>query len=432
MAAEQNDLRVSVQEPQSWSRRLSITVPRERVQRTRTSVTSRLAGNLRLPGFRKGHTPRSLVEKQFGAQIEQETLDRLIQEAYREALSTTELNPITQGQVGNIQYEPGTELTFDVEFEVQPAVTLDRVGGFVVARPSAEVGEEEVDSILERIRAERAVLHPVEDGSKPDWGDEVTVEITDRDAPPAEGEDAASRTYRFALGEGQAIPDVEEAIMTLAPGEEADFDVRFPEDFPDEAQRGQEQHLHIKLTSLGRRELPEADDEFARSLGDFEDMAALRARVLDDLRADASRRAEAAVRDGLLGQLLEANPFDVPQSMVERYIAFSAGLVDNRGNERQLTPEQAEQFSQYREIMRPQAEATVKRMLVVETLADREGLRATEDDLDARVQELAEKNGRTPTDVWLELERSGQLQALENEITEDKVFDYLKSQSTVS
>ena len=435
VATELTDLRVSVQEPKSWSRRLSITVPRDRVQRTRKSIASQFAGNIRLPGFRKGHTPASLVEKQFGPQIDQEALDRLIQEAYREALSQNDFHPITQGQVENVQYQPGEELTFDVEFEVQPAVELNRLGGFVVARESAEVGDEEVDSVLERIRAERAVLHPVEDGGKPDWGDEVTVEMTDLDATPEEGEEAESaeaRTYRFALGDNQAIPQVEESIMTLAPGEEGDFDVRFPDDFPDEAQRGQEQHLHIKLVSLRRRELPDLDDEFAKTLGDFEDMATLRERVLGDLREDATRRSEAAVRDGIMEQLLEANPFDVPESMTDRWVAFMAGLVDNKGNLRQLSPEQAEQFSQYRQLMRPQAEAAVKRMLVVETLADREGLRATEDDVDARVQTLAEKHGRTPTDIWLDLERSGQLQALENEITEDKVFEYLKGQSTVS
>lgn len=433
MASQTTDLQVSVQEPKSWSRRLSITVPRERVQRTRKSVTSQLTGNIRLPGFRKGHTPSSLIEKQFGQEIDQRTLDRLIQEAYREALQAHDFHPLTQGQVDNVEYEPGTELRFDVEFEVQPKVELSRVGGFTVTRPAAEAGEEDVDNVLERIRTDRGVLHPLAGEEKPDWGDEVTVEITDRDAEPAEGEDEAeARTYRFALGEGQAIPQVEESILTLAPGEEDDFDVRFPDDFPDEAQRGQEQHLHIKLVSASRRELPALDDDFARSLGDFESLAALRERVLNDLREDATRRAEAAVREQLLGEIMDANPFDVPDSMVERWVAFTAGLVDQRGNVRQLTPEQAEQFSQYAQAMRPQAEAAVKRMLVIESLADREGLRATEDDVDARVQEVAEKNGRTPTDVWLELERSGQLANLEQEITEDRVFDYLKAQSTVS
>lgn len=435
MAAETKDLRIDVQEPASWSRRLLITVPGERVQRTRKSVASQFAGKVRLPGFRQGKTPTSMIEKQFAGQIEQETVDRLIQEAYREALEGGEFNPITQGQVEKVEYEPGSDLTFEVHFEVAPKVEIGTVSGFTVERTDVQVGEEEVDAVLERVRTERSVLHPVEDESNPDYGDQVTVEMTDLDAAEEEGaeeETEEDRTYRFVLGEGQAIPDIEEAIRTLTVGQDNEFTVRFPEDFPDPEQAGVEQRLRIRLASLSRREMPELDDDFAKSLGDFEDMAALRARILEDLRTDAERRTEADLRAQLVKQVVDANPFDVPDSMVQRWIDFSSGLVDNAGKRRPLTPEQEEQFSQYREIMRPQGEAAVKRMMVVEALAEREGLRATEDDVDARVEELAQQHERTPGEVWLELERSGQLQVLENEIVEEKVFDYLKQQNAVS
>lgn len=433
MAAETKDLRVEVQEPASWSRRLSITVPRERVQRTRQSVAAQFASKVRLPGFRQGKTPAGMVEKQFAGQIEQETLDRLIQEAYREALEGGEYNPITQGMIDKVEYEPGTDLTFEVQFEVTPKVEIGTVSGFTVERAAMEVGDDEVDAVLERIRLERGMLHPVEDAeAKPDYGDEVTVEMTDLDEDPADADPDEDRAFRFVLGEGQAIPDIEEAIRTLSLGQEGEFTVRFPEDFPDPEQAGQEQRLRIQLNEFKHRELPELDEEFVKTLGDFENIGALRERILSDLRADAERRTEADVRAQLVKQVVDANPFEVPESMVARWVDYTSGLVDNRGKRRQLTPEQEEQFSQYRQIMRPQAEAAVKRMMVVEALAEREGIRATEDDVDARVEELAQQHGRTPGDVWLELERSGQLQVLENEIVEDKVFDYLKQQNAVS
>ncbi|MDB4948954.1 MAG: Trigger factor [Gemmatimonadetes bacterium] len=425
--SDTTELQIAVQEPASWSRRLSITVPRERVQRTRTSVSSQYASSVRLPGFRKGKTPKNLVERQFGPQIEQETIDRLIQEAYKEALDTRDLHPINQGQVTNVQYEGGADFTFEVEFEVQPAVALQRVSGFTVTRPDTAVGETDVDAVLERIRDDRAHWHDLEGEATPDWNDRVTVEMSDRDA--AEDE-AKPRPYRFVLGEGQAIPDVEAAILTLSPGAEGDFDARFPDDFPDEAQRGQEQHLHIRLVRAERKHLPELDDELAKALGEFEDVAALRARVLEDLKKDAEQRAVAEVRSQLVQQVVEANPFDVPASMVDRYVEFSTGDTPERRGKR--TPAQEEQFSQYRAMMRPQAEAALKRMLVVENLADKQGLRATQDEVDAKVEELAAENGRSPSDVWLELEKSGQLQALESQITEDKVFAYLESQNTVA
>lgn len=425
------ELRVDVQEPASWRRTLSITVPRERVRRTRQSVASRIAGTIRLPGFRKGKTPASVVERQFGPAIEQETLDRVIQEAYREALDAQSFRPITQGQVENVAYEGGeSDLTFEVHFEVQPELDLAVTQGFHLTRPSDSVSDADVDELLERLRADRATLHPLEEGDKPGYGDLVMVEITDLDA---EGEEAEPRQFRFELGERQAIPDIEQAIMTLAPGEEAEFTVSYPDDFADEALRGSQQRLRIRVTEARKKVLPELDDELAKGLGEFETLDALRERMRTDLAEDARRRADEAVREQLVGQLVEANPFEVPASMVDRFMDYQVGDVpDEQGRRRERKPEERERISQLRELMRPQAEAQLKRMMVVEHLAEREGLRATADDVDARVERLAEEHGRSASDVWVELERSGQMQALESEIMEEKVFEHLVSRSTLT
>jgi trigger factor len=428
-SATTTPLQVSVQEPTSWSRRVSITVPAERVNRTRTAVTTQIARNVRLPGFRKGHIPQRILEKQFGPSIEQETLDRVIQEAYREALDQEGLRPITQGMIDNVHYHDNAELHFEAEFEVQPEVKLARLSGFTATQPPSEVGEDEVDSVLERLRDERGVWQPRAEGEKADWTDQVLVEITPR-AEEGDEEEPETNTYRFVLGEGQAIPEVEQAIMTLAPGEEGDFTVRFPEDFADPEQAGKEQHLHLKVISVQHKEVPGLDDDFARSLGDFEDLTALRARVLEDLREEAKRNAEAEVRGQLVGQILEANAFDVPASMVDRYLDLMTGQDEEKLGK--LSDEQREQISQWRETLRPQAEEGLKRMMVVERIAEDQGLRASQDEIDARVEDLAQRGGRTPSEVWLQLEKTGQLQALENEITEEKVFEYLKSQNTVS
>lgn len=422
------ELRVDVSEPTSFSRRLSITVPAERVQRIRRSVAAQITRNVRLPGFRKGKIPESMVEKQFGQAIEQETLDRVIQETYREALDQGGHQPITQGEVQNVHYHGhGAELHYDVQFEVQPTLDLARTSGFVVARPPEVVGEDEVDALLERLRLERATLTPVTEG-KPDYNDLVTVEIT-----PLDGEGAEPQPYQFALGEGQAIPAIEEAILTLAIGEENEFEVTFPENFSDPEQAGKTQRMKIRLDEVRRRELPALDDEFAKGLGDFETLSALRERVHADLDEDARRRAEAGVREALIGQILEANPLEVPDSMVGRYLDFMMGIDPDRQRKQpqDRTPDQEERISQLRTMMRPQAESALKRILVVEHLADRHGLRATQDEIDERVEKLAEAQGRTPSDVWLELEKRGQLQGIEAELTEEKVFEWLKEQNTV-
>ncbi|CAN5665548.1 trigger factor [soil metagenome] len=431
MAVDTSDLKIQVQETESWSRRLSITVPSSRVARVRASVASQIANGARLPGFRKGKLPQRVIEQRFGPSIQQETLDRVIQESYRSALETEGLTPISQGQVANVKYQDGEDLEFEVEFEVQPQLELERISGFTVSRPASEITDEDVDSVLDRLRDERGEWEPLE-GVKPDYGNQVEVEITalDEEGATNEGEDA--RSYRFVIGEGQAIPAIEEAILTLDIGAEDEFDVAFPEDFPEEERRGESRRLKIKVLSAEQKKLPELDDEFAGAVGEFENMDALRTRIRDDLQSDMEQRSTAEVRRQLVEQIIGANPFDLPGSMVDRYLDYMTGHAHGPDQERQHTPEEEERMAKVREGLRPQAELVLKRMMVVERIAEQEGLSASQDEIDARVEEIAAQHGRTPSEVWIQLEKSGQLEALEREITEDRVFQFLTEQNTVA
>lgn len=431
MASNTQELKVAVEEGSSWSRRLSITIPAERVERTRGRIANQVAQGARMPGFRKGKLPASVVEQRFGPSIDQETIDRLIQETYREALDSQGITPINQGKVDDVQFEKGSDMTFQVEVEVRPEIELSRLEGFSVERPKSEVGDDEVDSVLTRLADERAEWKPIEEGKRPDYGDRVLVEIT---ALNDEGEPTEDKhSYRIVLGESQAIPDVEAAILTLAPGESGEFTVAFPEDFPDEERRGEEQRLRIESKEGERKVLPEIDDEFAKSIGEFDDLAGLRERVLSDLREDADQRSEGEVRRQLIDHILEANPFEAPQSMLDRYLEYMLdGPTGNRQAKSDRSPEEEERYQKVREGFRPQAEWSLKRTLVVERIAEAEGLRATQDEIDERVEAIANQHDRSPSEVWIQLEKSGQLEELEREITEDKVFDFLKEKNTVA
>jgi trigger factor len=430
MSVDTSDLKIAVEETQAWSRRLSITIPASRVARTRGAVASQIAQGARLPGFRKGKLPQRVIEQRFGPSIQQETMDRLIQEAFREALATEGLTPISQGQVGNVRYDEGQDLEFDVEFEVQPQIALERVSGFTVSRPSNEITDEDVDSVLERLRDERGEWSAIE-GKRPDYGDQVEVEITAL-GEGEDGADAEGRTYRFVIGEGQAIPAIEEAILTLDVGAEDEFDVAFPDDFPDEERKGESRRLRIRLMSAQAKALPELDEAFAKAVGDFESIDALRERIREDLRTDVEQRATAEVRRQLVEQIVEANPFDVPGSMVDRYLDYMTGHSHEGHEKHQHSPEEEERLAKVREGLRPQAEWGLKRMMVVERIAEQEGLSASQDEIDAKVEELATRHERTPSEVWIQLEKSGQLEVLEREITEDKVFQHLLEQNTVA
>jgi len=419
MALDGSQLRVDLSEGERWRRTMNITVPREVVDQERSRAVQELAKKVRLPGFRGGKVPMAVVEKRFGGHVQREILDRVIGDAYKEALQQRSLRPISEGEVEDISFETGTDLTFSISFDVSPEVELGRLGGFTVVRPSVVVGEEDVEQVLARVRDQEGRWEVTSEGN-PGLGDQVAVSITRL----TEEGDGDPRDYEFILGDGDAIPDVEASIATLTPGTEAEFSVRFPEDFPDEERRGEEQKLRILLKERRLRVLPELDDEFAQRAGDFPTLDDLRARIREDLEKEAADQREGSVRGQLLDALVEANPFQVPESMLLQYVRSVVG-----GDRQELKPEQLQRA---REALGDEAERAVKRILVIERVAESRNLRATEEDVDGRIEEIARSNNTEPGEVYARLQRAGRLEQLEREITEGKVFEFLKSQSTTT
>jgi trigger factor len=419
MSIDASSLTIDVQEGERWRRTVSVTVPAETVSAERRKIARDLAGRLKLPGFRAGRVPAAVVEKRYGGALNRELLDQIVGDVYKEALRQHDLKPISEGQVEDLDWKPEEDLVFSISFDVQPSFELPRVGGFAVERPRVDVQDGEVERVIERLREQNGTWVPAEEG-RAETGDLVSVTVTRLEDGEVLGE---PQDYDLLLGEGDAIPDVEAAIATLAPGEDGTFVVTFPEDFPNEARRGEQEDLRILLRERKIRELPEVDDEFARSVGDFEDLEGLRARIREDLTREAENQAESEVRARLLDFVVEANPFEVPATMVDRYIKSVMGNQDGMDDE---------VLARVRDQMRPQAERAVRRILVVEQLGESQDLRATDDEIDARIERMAESSGAPVAKVYSDLQKSGRLEELERSITEEKVFDFLKEQSTVT
>jgi trigger factor len=419
MTLDPSNLQISVTEHERWRRSMSVTVPASVVHQEEKKAAVHLAGRSRLKGFRKGHVPPKLIESRFGDSLRKEALDRLIGEAYRSALVTQELRPISEGQIQEVTYEPDQDLVFSIEFDVQPVIELEKLGGFVVERPSADVNEEHIAQVIQRVREQNGEWKPAEDGHAKD-GDVVSVRIMKVDDEAGD----EGKEYEFLLGQGDALPDIEAAIRTLDIGASGEFDVAFPDDFPDESRRGDSER--IQITVLGRKELelPPLDDDLAKKVGDFETLADLEARIKEDLEKDAKEQSESVVRGRLLDFLLEANPFEVPLSMVDRY---AEGVIGEQQGE--LEPER---LKEVKESIRPEAERAVQRILMVEHVAHTQTLTANDDDIDVRVQEIAEKNNSTAAQVYASLQKAGRLEMIEREITETRVFEFLKGQSEIT
>jgi trigger factor len=412
-----SDLKITIEKPATWSRRLTITVPADRLERERATAAKQLASKVRLPGFRKGKVPAHVIERRFGAALEQEMLERVVNETFREAITQEGLQPITQASINELDYKPGSDLTFHAEFEIRPEVELNQLGGFAVQKQVPAVEAEAVDRVIDRLREQQASWGPVENEA-PLVGDMAVVEIT-----PLEGENAGqSRRYQVYMGEGQVRPEIEEVIRTVKVGETGEFSVDLPADAENPDSPLEAHRIKVHVAELQRATLPVVDDAFAQAAGPFENLDALRSRISEDLHNEAEQQAAQDVRRQLMDQIIQANPFDVPETMVSRYLDQVI---------RPRKDDDPEKIREIRETSRPMAENALRRMLVIERVAELEGLHPTADEIDERYQEMAGRYNRSTQEIRAQLKKEGREHEVEEALTEEKVYQYLESLSTI-
>jgi len=410
------NIEITPKKTQGLERLIEVRVPVQAVRDAEDKAAKRYASTVRLPGFRPGKAPAAMVKKRFKDAIRQEVIESLVQEAFKEVMDREQLKVASQPHVHELKFEEGEPLSFELHLEVRPDVELARTQGFRVSRTQAAVADDNVREQIEQIREQKAAWTPVNE--KPAPGDMVTVQLA---TASESGDMPEAKEYRLVLGGGQAIAGIEELIMQLEPAETAERPVRWPDDFPDEAQRGKTKPVQVTLQDVKRKSLPPLDDAFAREVGDFESLDALITTVRKDLEEHASREADAGVRQQLLDQIASANAFDVPPSWVNQ-------LIDSYAQAYQVPEEEKDRF---RGEFRPVAERQVRRDLIIDTIAEREGLKATEGDIDDRVAEVAKKRGADPGQVYASLQKAGRLREIEQSITEEKVFKWLLDRNEI-
>lgn len=409
-------LEIKTKKSEGVERLLEVSVPVEVVQQAEEQATRRYATQARLPGFRPGKAPAALVRKKFKDAIRQQTLEAILQDAYQEVLSREQLKVASTPHLHGVKFDDGKPLVFELHVEVRPDLALSRTQGFKVSRAVTPVTDDHVKEQVEQLREQRATWAPVSE--KPGPQDMVTVLLATADDSGVLPE---GKEYRIVLGGGQAIPGIEELIMRIAPGETLQESVRWPDDFPDESERGKAKPVRVALQEVKRKSLPDLDDALAREVGDFESLDALRAAVRKDLESHAEREADAAVRQQLIDQIVQANSFDVPPSWVNQ-------LVDGYMKAYQVPEDERERFTAE---FRPVADRQVRRDLIIETIAEREKLGASEADVDERVADVARKRSAEPGQVYASLQKAGRIKEIERAITEEKVFKWLLERNTV-
>lgn len=412
------DIQITTKKSEGVERLLEVSVPLAMVQREEEKQARRYATSVRLPGFRPGKAPAAMVRKRFKDAIRQQVLESLVQEAFKEVMEREKLDVAAQPHVHDVKFDEGQPLTFELHLEIKPTIELKRTEGFRVTRHVAPVTDETVAEQIEKLRDDKATWSPVEE--QPREGDMVKVLLA---TPDGVGDEMPEgRPYDLVLGGGQAIASIEELMMELTPGETKERSVKWPEDFPDETQRGISKNVRVTLQEVKRKSAPALDDDFARAVGDFDSLAGLQEAVRKDLEEHATHDADALVRQTLLDNVAEANPFDVPPSWIAR-------MIDAYMQAYQIPEDQRTQFSaEFAQV----AEKQVRRDMLIDAIAEQEKLTATEKDVDERVAKVAEQRKADPGQVYASMQKAGRLPEIERSITEEKVFDWLIARNDVS
>jgi trigger factor len=406
-------------------KRLQIEVPADTVQAELDRTFQQVGQRARLRGFRPGKAPRHVLERAFGEEVRREVLGRLVEASLHHAVESHGLAVVGTPDIHAEPITPGAALRYSATLEVRPAIALGELGGIDVVRPSAQVTDEDVERTLGGLRESVAQLRPIEDRVQVEAGDVVRVDLTSRlDG----GEPARREGVLLDAGSGGFPLALERQLVGQSRGTRIDLRVPYPADYPNAGLAGKTAEFEVEIKELRAKELPALDDDFARDHGKCDSLADLRARVRGQLEREAETRADDAVREALLDQLLARHAFDVPSTLVERRTEALIASLDLRLPEGTDRHEAAARLGEH---LRPRAERQVRAELLLDAVAVREGFQANDDEVSAEIDAIAAREGQVVERVRAFYERPEARAALRAKLVRERVLAKLTAAARV-
>ncbi len=416
--------------------RVAVEVPSTDVDREIERLAQRYRRSARIPGFRPGKAPARLIRQRMHDEILHEAAQRLVEKAVDEALRERGVEPLEAPSVRDVNVEAGRPLTFTATFEKLPAVDVGEYRGLTVRRTPVEVTDAHVAETLDALRRRAARAEPVE-GRGVAIGDTVTVDLERRRLPAPDAAQPPAPPERHAavqieVGASANPPGFDTHVVGLEVGAERTFTVRHAEadNAPDAV--GEEVEYHLRLQAIHERVLPDLDDEFARTQGDCDTVDALRALLTNELSADAERETDRRMRDELLAQLAARLTGEVPETLVKRELDRRVERLGSQLVAQRVDPRHAGiDWEEFRTSQRGPAVDTVKSTLVLDEIAQREGITASDDDIRGQVEQLAARSKRGAAAMRALLEREGGVAPLAVGIRREKTIEFLLAHATI-
>jgi trigger factor len=382
----------------------------------------------RIPGFRPGKVPARVVKQRFRSQILHDVVHELVPRAVDDALRERGLEPLDTPDIRDVVVEEGQPLKFTATFDTVPSFDLQPYVSLQLRRPQATLQEGAVNETLQSLR-ERAARFEVVEARPVERGDTVVVDLV-REAgtePPDTHQDVT-----IEIGAAANPPGFDDEVIGTTVGETKRFEVRYPDDYEMKELAGSAVNYTVTVKGLKRRVVPDLDDEFARDLGEFDTLAALRARVEQDLTREAEQKAERDARGDLLKQLAGWVTFTVPESLIERELDRRIEDFARRLMEQGVDPRKADiDWAAFRQAQQEPARDSVASALVLDEVAQREGLTVSEAEIEAELSRFGERTGRTTAAVRAQLEKDGGISRLATGLRREKAVDFLRSRATI-
>ena len=421
-------MKVAVEEIESCKRKLAVEAPVDVVTQEWERAYGRVQKRASLPGFRRGHVPRSLVKLHFADDVRREVAEHLIPDVYRRALTEARIDPVNEPDLQDLTLEEGSPLSFTAVVEVKPAIELGDYRGVEVQHVPAPVTDAEVDETLERMREQHAQFNSVERPAGA--GDLVVVDYT---LAPQDHEPTTANGYHFLVGSGTVLPEIDTAVVGMSAGEQREVSLQFAEDHRMESLRGKSGTASLKLGEVKEKVLPVLDDEFAKVLGEFETLDAVKSEVRRQLEAGREAESRRALEDKVMDTLLAHHEFGVPDAMVMRQVAHQVEHTRERLRRQGVDPDGIQwDYTKIVGELRPVAEKAVRRALLLEAIAEKEGLAPAEEQVDAEVERIAQASQRPAPAVRRMMEQSGDLDSLRYTLRESRALDHLIERAKIA
>ena len=406
-------------------RSLEIEIPLNEVERARERVTNSLKQRVRLPGFRPGKAPLSMILSRFEGEIRNEVLELLLPEAFRERVQKDELKVVGQPNISDLHYEAGQPIRFKAEFEIAPEFEIGEYRGLPVKYEEPVVTPEEIDKRLESMRESKAE-YPNLDPRPIENGDYVLVHLKTLEGVA----EAIDQDVQIHVGGDDTMPGFNEALVGATPGDVKEVEINYPEEYGEPKLAGKTVRFEISPKFVRKKELPALDDEFARDLGDYQSLVELREAVHKTIYQEKQYLAQQEAKESLIDRLVEANEFAIPEAYVDRQVEnqvrMRLGTLAGQG----IDPSQLKlDWQKVKENQRDKAVRNVRASLLLEKIAERESIAATKDEVDRELQRIARQEREAVAVTRARLEKDGALGRIASHIQTEKTLQFLFEQA---